>query len=215
MPTDGLKSLPKCPSQPEPKAGLAPAAWPSVPGAHAARWLGLERGLSGHSAGLFSQQAAHFLWLRCGGDRVCLAGDNPPPRPLSTHQDILVWHRNAPCRGSALPQLHSRALAPQTRPKVPRQPNQQLPPNHRPVGLWQRGSSWAESAGKQLNFGEKKIPRFHGNRRRKVSGAAVGILPARRGSGTPSQPSPHSALGGRLVSSCQPHCLCPHRCPLR
>lgn len=47
----------------------------------------------------------------------------------------------------------------------------------------------------QLNFGEKKIPRFHGNRRRKVSGAAAGIAPAWGGSGTPAPPSPPSILG--------------------
>lgn len=54
-----------------PKQGWLPLrGHQSVPGAHAARWLGLERGLSAHRAGLFSQQAAHFLRVSCGDDRV-------------------------------------------------------------------------------------------------------------------------------------------------
>lgn len=62
------------------------------------------------------------------------------------------------------------------------------PPLHIPAHCWPHSPS------RQLNFGEKKIPRFHGNRRRKVSGAGAGMEPAGTRAAGPAAPQgwPHS-----------------------
>lgn len=62
------------------------------------------------------------------------------------------------------------------------------PPLHIPAHCWPHSPS------RQLNFGEKKIPHFHGNRRRKVSGAGAGMEPAGTRAAGPAAPQgwPHS-----------------------
>lgn len=86
------------------------------------------------------------------------------------HQDTLLWHTTHRAGCQCWPSSQPGSGSADT--EVPRQ---QLPPNHRPAGLWRRGSARAESAGTQLNFGEKQIPVSIGTGGGKFLGLRLGL----------------------------------------